>query len=177
MRLFTAIPMTVEIKNNLSAIHRDISGLKWIPFDQLHMTLKFIGRTRLHVAGELMTALESVEFESFEITVRSLGCFPSKASPSVLWAGVEAPRLLFDLQSQVAEIAEKYGAKHDRFTFKPHVTIARIDATPGEKIMNLMDEFEDLEAGKMKVRRFILYKSELHSGGATYTIKRAYECR
>jgi len=70
MRLFTAIPLDEEIKRKLTGIYRPISGLKWVSPENIHLTLKFIGYTRLHVANELMEALESVKFEPFDF----VGC-------------------------------------------------------------------------------------------------------
>lgn len=174
MRLFTAIPITGDIKDRLSEISRPLSGFSWVPSENLHLTLKFIGNTRPPEADELLEALESVEFDPFEITVRSLGCFPPKKQPSVLWAGVKAPATLFELQEQIDEIALQHGAKPDRFDYQPHVTLARIHSTPKKEVAKMTEDFKDLEAGRMKVSQFVLYESKLQPGGAVHTAKRVY---
>ncbi|MEX0769169.1 MAG: RNA 2',3'-cyclic phosphodiesterase [Balneolaceae bacterium] len=177
MRLFTAIPITEDIKERLSEVYKPLSGFKWVSSENLHLTLKFIGNTRRPEANELVEALESVEFDPFDITIRSLGSFPPKKHPSVLWAGVEAPPPLFELQEQIDEITRQYGAKPDRFDYRPHVTLARIHSTPMKEVAKLTEEFKDLEAGGMKVSQFVLYESKLQPGGAVHSAKRIYEAR
>ena len=42
-RLFVAIDLPPEIKKELGKICFGLPGAKWVPADQLHLTLRFIG--------------------------------------------------------------------------------------------------------------------------------------
>lgn len=84
-RIFIAIRFNDEFKKALVSIQdalkaRGVSG-NYCPYDNLHMTLVFIGeRYDLQKIGK---ALSEVEFKPFTLTLDRLGSFPKKAG--VIW--------------------------------------------------------------------------------------------
>ena len=43
MRLFVALQPTDPARDALAALADDVSGVRWVPAAQLHLTLRFIG--------------------------------------------------------------------------------------------------------------------------------------
>jgi len=42
-RLFVAIELPRRIKAELDGLRKEIPGVRWVPLDQLHLTLAFLG--------------------------------------------------------------------------------------------------------------------------------------
>ena len=159
-RLFLAVPARLE---RYGEIRRDFGTLiegRWTPEAQLHATLCFFGE-RFDTA-ELLGRLEKIDFTIDASGVASLGYFKRS---NILYAESENTSLL-RLYKDVSNELE-LSSSH-RFT--PHVTLMRI-----KKIVDRQTFFERLEhyrnqpLGRLQ-NRAALYSSELHRGGARYTL-------
>lgn len=168
MRFFIAIPIPEDIKKQLIGIQRPVKGVRWVPEEQLHLTLKFVGNLGEVSALQLKKVLCEIRFAPFDIAVESTGFFPERGSPRVFWAGVTHRDGLFNLQGTVNEIALKIGAEKDPFKYKPHITLARIK----KKSVNrdqLKPSDTDFQSRLFTVDRFILFQSLLRPEGVEHT--------
>src|SRR5580704_13099356 len=94
MRLFTAIEIPAEVKDNLRALLqriRPLANLNWSPEENLHITTKFIGEWPEARLPELKQTLVAVALPAgIDIAIQGLGWFPNPRHPRVFWAGVHA---------------------------------------------------------------------------------------
>lgn len=73
MRLFVAIQLSDEIKKNITGTLHDLKqkGVKgnYVPMQNLHLTLAFIGETK--DPGAVKDALKKVSFKPFKLSFRT----------------------------------------------------------------------------------------------------------
>lgn len=168
MRLFVAIPLSPEIRQQLAEIRKPEDGVRWLDLQKCHITLKFLGETAKEQLPELRTNLRKVRCSPFTLSLNGLGYFGSRSNPKVLWAGIDKSESLQLLQRQVEEICTSLGFEKEDRAFKPHITVARLNGVSGKTIKGLIEEQQSEISGQWKVKQFVLCQSILDSEGARY---------
>jgi len=170
MRTFVAIEINNrEILDNIVKFQKDINiDAKTIQPEQIHFTLQFIGEIDDESRGEIVNALNRIEFSKFEITLQGIGAFPRTKSPRVIWIGVDEAggELISALASQVHTKLSELGFKNDK-PFKPHITVFRVK----NKINDVTDELAKFNSrifGIQLVSQIKLKKSTLTPSGPIY---------
>lgn len=110
-----------------------------------------------------------------------MGAFPSIRRPRVIWFGVNAPPEIQDLYLGIDGVCEKLGFESEGDKFSPHLTIGRVsaNATP-EGIQRISTWFTRNQIGvigEMQIGTICLYRSDLHPGGAIYTLIEKFPLR
>ena len=171
MRTFVA----AEINNTevLNSIQKVQSGLdlraKPVALNNMHFTMLFLGEISEKISFKVQDALNSIQFEEFDVKFQGIGAFPNTRSPRVVWIGTDEQggRQLCELASTVEDTLSPLGFHSDK-PFRSHVTIFRIK----NKIGNISDKLESLsstEFGVQKISEIKLKKSVLTSTGPNYT--------
>ncbi len=169
MRLFVAVDISEELREKIHPVLKavsELSGVKAVEKENLHITLKFLGEVSEARVVAVTEALRRVEFEPFRIYLKGFGFFPNERYVRVAWIGVR------EGEDKLKELAEKVNAALKKIGFKPesftaHVTVARVKKPEGRKIVDVLSQFED-DFGWMEVRDFRLKKSTLTSRGPIY---------
>ena len=130
LRLFFAVwpPRGVREKlwRSLAPLRESVAGVRWVPPERLHITLRFMGDTPADVAPCLASAADVLECTpSFEARLTGAGTFPRRAPPRVYWVGVRAAALLRLREGLDRALAEK-GIRQEKRIFSPHLTVGRI---------------------------------------------------
>ena len=82
MRLFVALDLPWEVKEELSDLSCNIPGARWVPTDNFHLTLRFIGEAGRLQAEEIHLALATLRGRSFAFSLSgSAGSRRPGASP------------------------------------------------------------------------------------------------
>ena len=173
MRAFLGISISDGLKPKILAIQKRFSNfdIKSVEPDNLHFNLKFfreIGNEEIDKLKQILGEI-SEKFEPFEIEIRGIGAFPSKNYIRVVWLGVkEGYNIITTLAETIQDSIEVLGfLKEGRF--KPHLTLGRVrTARNKENLRSLIEELSDIEIGKMKVEKVILFKSKLSPTGPIY---------
>ncbi|MCB0391369.1 MAG: NADP-dependent isocitrate dehydrogenase [Bdellovibrionales bacterium] len=138
-------------------------GVKWVPSDNLHITLKFLGETPESKIEDIKQALQKVaeDSHSFKVKLHGLGGFPDENQSRVLWVGVQAKKELRQLQLAVEEALADIG-----FTFKseeyiPHVTFGRLRNK--HNVKDLISPFVRHKFGQLSVDKIVLYESHIQN--------------
>src|SRR4051794_16389924 len=108
-RLFVAIDLPETVKSQLSLITVGIPGARWVPDDQFHLTLRFIGEVDGVLYRDIKKALFDVNVEPFWLAINGLGYFPPRGRPNVLWGGVEKNDLLTRLRNKTESMLVQLG--------------------------------------------------------------------
>ncbi len=164
MRLFIAIPLPDEIKKYITTIQQKFSDLKLAPYEQLHLTLKFFEDVN---PDDLMNLLEQINEQRFLLHLTSLGVFPSRTQPRVLWIGTSNEVL--SLQRQIENITSRYPSDKK---FHSHITLGRINNIDKEKFLKELTM--KIEPLSFEVKKFCLYQSTLRTTGAEHTLLKTY---
>jgi|AntRauTorckE6833_2_1112554.scaffolds.fasta_scaffold13108_5 2'-5' RNA ligase len=181
-RLFTAlpIPLSEEVKSNIRTLQQNLKGerIRWIPADNMHLTLKFFGDTPGKQVPELVKALKGATNAqpAFTLVMNRMGIFGSRYNPRVVWLGFEENRELYQLKRNITHHLETIGIFEDRQNFVPHLTVARIKKLSDRKFFQQrFDMFKDNFYQEILCSQLILYESILEPTGATYKVIHTFD--
>jgi 2'-5' RNA ligase len=168
-RLFVAIDLPDAVKDAVDAIvSRTLAGARWVPREQLHLTMRFIGDADEQMFQSIKEGLGSIRGTPFSLTLKGVGHFPRGREPRVLWVGMEESAYLHELHKKIEQSICNAGAAADERRFSPHITIARLRATPLAKVASLEEKHREFGAGPFPVEEFYLYSSILTREGAIH---------
>lgn len=173
MRLFIAIDLpqnTIQVLLKLQTLieHETKIDARFVPPEQLHLTLAFLGDCSQEQLVQIKAALHTLNLESFRLCLHECGVFPDFKQPRVCWASV-LNGAVHHLASSIKKVISPIVKLEER-EFKPHITLARI-----KKVQNIKD-FESVitTIGVPKecfeVVEFTLYQSELTDQASIHTI-------
>jgi len=168
MRLFVAILLPQEIKDNISTLRGGIPDARWIAAENAHVTLAFIGEVQGPEMADISLALGRINYPAFDIEIDGVGVFGSSKRPRILWAGVKPQKTLTLLHQKIVTAIESTGAKVDDRRFRPHITLARVHKSPYERVRNYLTDHALFRTATVPVQSFSLCSSHLASTGAIY---------
>ena len=173
IRTFLALELPQTVRNKLSAHAELISGhdklqqIRWLPKENYHLTLAFMGNGDYALVSSIQLKLEQnlssnkdVPFRFSEITP-----FPFSGTPKISAAMLERSEELIQLQHIVAKCVRAFGISHERRRFTPHVTLGRLKSR-SRKSLAFQPQQIFLEGVSEKV---VIFQSELAPKGAVYT--------
>ncbi|WP_366553386.1 RNA 2',3'-cyclic phosphodiesterase [Aquibaculum sediminis] len=178
MRLFIALGLPEDVRERLQFLAGGLPGARWVPPENLHLTLRFLGDVDNGLARDIDDALHGMDFPRFELTLSGIGVFTEGKRINTLWVGVENNPKLERLQAKVDQASVRAGVKPDRRKFKPHVTLARGRIEHGPKLERFLMEHSLFRLHPFTVDAFTLFSSHLQSGGPLYVPEVTYplEC-
>ncbi len=176
-RLFVAIDFPDAVNRRLAGLCGGVPGARWLPPEQLHLTLRFIGEVEGGAFADIAEALSKIRAAPFTVRLAGVGHFPPRGQPRVLWAGVEdGPRHLglADLNRQIEARLRGLGLEPDRRNFAPHVTLARLKQVKLGRVRDFLAHHGDFITGSVAIDEFHLYSSTLGARGAVHVIEASY---
>lgn len=176
MRLFFAVKISDAVAAEVSAAMKAFPvrnpPWRWIPPENMHLTLKFLGE----VDERLLDGLKEAGAEAasaakpFRIVYGPFGAFPNLARPRVLFfQAVEGAQGLAALAKALEEGAERLGVPREDRPFRAHLTLARVkEPLPRAMVEKLASVPALPPRAAQTVDRFVLMRSRLAPSGATY---------
>lgn len=176
MRLFVALDMPWSVREQLAALSgTGIPGARWVPPENYHLTLRFIGEIRGHVARDVDDALLGIRARGFALTLTGMGTFAKGGISNALWVGVERTGSLDHLRNKVETALQRCGLEPERRKFQPHVTLARLDNPAEGKVAAFVQAHNLFRTEPIPVEHFTLFSSLLNKDHAVYTPEAEYE--
>ena len=175
MRLFVALEIPAAVRDNLSALGKELQPLakelRWVAPGNFHVTLKFLGETPSKRLASIREALGAVRSkEAAALRFQGLGFFPNERRPSVLWAGIEYTAALQAVAAQIDKCLKRLGFLCEKREFKPHLTLARFkEARMPEEFHSTVLANANREFGSLQASAFQLMQSRLKTSGAEYS--------
>jgi 2'-5' RNA ligase len=173
MRAFLGVPIPDSLKPQIMRIQRkfDYFDIKFVEKENLHFNLRFFRDIDEDKLDSLNAALKKVcsQFEPFEIGISGIGAFPSKNYVRVIWLGVKKGYQTFKtLGEMVGTSVESIGFEKES-NFVPHLTLGRVRSGRNKnELLVLMRKMEEVEIGKMKIDKLVLFQSKLSPKGPVY---------
>ena len=175
LRLFVALALPAMLKTQLAAMAGGIPGARWVPPENYHLTLRFIGEVEPWQAEEVDAALAAIRAPRFDLALKGVGTFEKGGRISALWVGAERSEALHHLQGKVETALQRVGLEPERRRFAPHVTLARTDKAPPDKLVGFVHAHSLFRAPTVPVEQFTLYSSRLGKEQAVYTPEVDYD--
>lgn len=166
MRAFVALELPGPFADEVAGLARrlgDRCAGRFVPAENYHLTLAFLGEVGEAQARRAMEALDAAcaGAAPVRLCARGLGTF-GRGRDATLWLGVEKDEGLMALACRVrAELAAR-GVAYDEKGFLPHVTLARRARVPSGDLGGLALPLPDV------ARRVTLLRSILGPEGARY---------
>jgi 2'-5' RNA ligase len=152
-RCFIALAPDVTTREALSAIQVSATARR-VPYEQLHLTVTFIGALTFEQGDALAKALTEHAIPLTPTPVTHIEHWPSAGHPRLTVATLAMTDEFVKLDWRVRSLMIEQGLPVDARAFRPHVTLARLTLSPP----NLLARFESL----------ILYSSTPARHGARY---------
>lgn len=169
MRLFVALDLPDTLRARLAAMATAIPGARWVPAENHHLTLRFIGEVAPDQAEEIDHALAALRGRAFLLTLAGVGTFRKAGRDTQLWVGTARSEPLERLQAKIEIALQRAGLPPERRRFQPHVTLARLGDAPEGKLAGFVQTHNLFRAEPMTVEHFTLFSSRLGKTQAVYT--------
>ena len=132
-RLFVAFALTEvaldEVDRAIDPWRVRFPGARWVPRENMHVTLKFLGRTTPSLETWVRQQVGTVAAGHGPVSTRltGLGSFPSAGRARVLWMGIEDPKEAFARLAGALDAALQESFAPETRSFSAHLTVARSD--------------------------------------------------
>lgn len=174
-RLFVAIDLPEHIKDDISSTFMAIPGTRWIEDAQLHLTLRFIGEVDNTITEKVALSLNSATVAPFNLVLKGVGHFPPRREPRILWVGIADNPELTKLQNKIERAIISTGIAPDARKFHPHITIARLNGAPTEKVALFLSGHSLFKTEPFEISQYHLYCSHLRKEGVYHEILASYK--
>jgi RNA 2',3'-cyclic 3'-phosphodiesterase len=176
-RAFVAVKIPSEVARAAyegSASLREIGGVRWVPAENFHVTLKFLGPMTASQCEALTPALRQIAAAAapFALALGGLGAFPRLESPRVVWLGIVVGReALADLATQMEEAAAEAGFAPEGKPYRAHVTLGRVkNVRETRSLSAALRAPQSAVYGPFTASSLALMDSERTPQGSRYTI-------
>lgn len=163
LRLFVAIEIPEGVKDGVEAAfapwREAFPKARWVPRENQHVTLKFLGRTWPRLVDWVPEQVEAAAaaVPRFTVRLQGVGSFPSAKRGRALWAGFENADPIGALAAEIeAALVDEFPS--EKRPFHPHLTVARSD--PPLKLPAGYSGTE-LESDEWEVDHVVLFRSHL----------------
>ena len=184
MRLFTGLSIPPHVIAPLEGALKqlgEVTGVRWSPAENLHVTLKFIGEWSDARLSELEKALDAMTKPgAFSVAVARFGFLPNPHHPKIFFAGAHADAGLAELAAETDQTLARLGVRPEERPYTPHITLARVgQALPPvlalrERIAELASSGAAFDFGSFTAAEFHLYLSKPGPAGSVYTQLASY---
>lgn len=185
IRSFVAILLTDALRETIAAT---VAGLRplgrtvaWVPPQNVHLTLQFLGNQTEERLAEAEGALaEAVAGRPpLAVTFHGIGAFPGLERPRIFWIGLAHGALQARaLQAVVADALVARGFAREERPWHPHLTIGRVHderrwrRDAGPELRAALARAATTTFGTLRVAEVALMRSDLSPSGARYTVRR-----
>lgn len=180
MRLFVAVELDESIRAAAgsagqalrSRLPHDVVA-RWVPEENIHVTLWFLGEVEEARVAAVLAALESpFDLQPFSMSLDGLGAFPPSGAPRVLWLGVgRGAAELRMLHGRLSARLEPLGFARERRPYSAHVTLARVKDLGSRRsqvaVRRVLAEAV-APVSSSPVKAVTLFRSRLSPKGASY---------
>ena len=168
LRLFVAAEVPEDVRalvaDAVAPIRQEFPKARWVPPDNQHVTLKFLGATWPRLTEWVTASVGDVAAanEPFRTHVSGLGAFPNDRRARVLWAGLDDPGSVFARLAATLDEVLAREFKPEKRPFTPHLTVARFQPQVA------LGGLPPAESAPFAVDSLVLYRSHLRRPAPVY---------
>ena len=178
LRCFIAIDLPSTVRQNLARAQETCaqSGVRvsWVPPENLHLTLAFLGYIVEATLEPLRAGLDGVaeRTKPFCMKISGAGYFGRPGFPRVAWAGIEGPPPeLQRIHVGLAALLKGLGIPQEDRPFAPHVTLGRVKGPDkGGALTSALASIKNDAFGDVQVDRLLIMRSHLEQPRVRYSV-------
>lgn len=174
MRLFVALSLPETVRWQLRLLCGGLPGARWVPPENFHITLRFLGEVDGRDADYVDASLASIRAPGFTLKLAGVGHFGSGNRVRTVWAGVEKEPALQHLHDKIESAVVRAGLPPDRQKFTPHVTLTWPKDPPVAKLQQYLAGHNLFRSEPFEVTHFTLYSSLTGGEASVYHAHRSY---
>jgi len=147
--------------------------ISWVDPVRYHVTLRFIGDTKISSIKELAKALHTgvtiPECTSLETT--GLASFGPVKKPGVLWVGFEQTDFFDLLKCEVDRLLEGCGISPEEQPFRAHLTLGRVRSLHNlQRYYKIIEEMNRQFCSTVIFEKLVFYRSIMGRSGPEYHV-------
>jgi RNA 2',3'-cyclic 3'-phosphodiesterase len=168
VRAFVALEIPDGLRARIERLAEDLRtcapGVRWVGPDAMHLTLRFFGDASPAQLDQLGGTIgkAAAACPATRARARSLGVFPDRGRPRVLWLGFEVAEPVLALQASCEAAAVAAGFEGETRAFRPHLTLGRW------RDRSSPPSLPEVDLGEAILDTLTLFRSDLHPGGARH---------
>ena len=174
MRLFVGLDLPWELRQRLRALCTALPGARFVPSENLHLTLRFIGEVTPNQAEDIDLALAALKGRKLSLEVAGVGTTNRAGREVTLWAGIARDPALDHLQAKVETALQRAGILPEKRRFTPHITLARLDNVVEAKLAAYLQVNNLFRAGQTRIHHMTLFSSQLGKEASVTTAEVDY---
>ncbi len=181
-RLFVALDPPEPVRRRLAtlgvelrrAASRAADEVRWVPPENGHLTLQFLGAVPEERVAAVEGALRSAAAEArpLSLEVKGAGGFPNARRPRVVWAGVTGEvAALGALVSEIGRRLAPLGFTPEERPFSAHLTLGRArDGRGAPGLAGALAHAAEASGTPWRVADVALFESHLSPKGPRYEV-------
>jgi len=169
IRLFLGLPLPDDCRDRLFALAGGLPGARFVPAENYHVTLRFVGEVDEDRAEAIAEAMDRLSHPCVPVRISGLGIAGSGHRAATLWAEVETAPDLMVLQEKAERLCRAAGCAPETRRFHPHVTLAKLKGTPPERLQTYLATQGLVSCPRFLADAAVLYSSILTPRGSLYT--------
>jgi len=178
LRCFIAIEIPAAVRENLSRAQelcaRSNVRVSWVPAENLHLTLAFLGDVVESTLEPLRAGLDAAAADvlPFSMRVKGAGTFGRPGFPRVAWAGIEGPPTeLQRVHVGLKALLDGLGIPQEDRPFAPHITLGRVKGPDkGGALTSALASIKNDAFGDFLVDRLLIMRSHLDQPRVRYSV-------
>jgi 2'-5' RNA ligase len=169
IRLFVGLSLPDAARQRLTALARGLPGARWIPPENHHLTLAFVGEVDFPRAEALAEKLAGIAHPAVEVRLSGLGLAGDAHRARTLWMAAARTPPLIALQARVVRACRAADCPAEARRFAPHVTLARLRTVDPARLQDYLTANGAAACDPFVADAFMLYSSRLSPAGSVYT--------
>ena len=177
MRLFIAIELPEIVKWHIADVRQTLArtiGPKWVPPQNWHVTLKFLGELDEARASDLSSRLMREPISEMGFEADRLLYFPTRGPVHVVAIGISGDvDRIGSLHQRIEDACEATGIARDGRRYEPHITIGRSKRGDREAAQRIALN-ESFPGPHFETGEIALVRSHLHPKGPRYEVLKRF---
>lgn len=178
IRLFFALSLPDAVTASLAELPLAAPGVRLVPPENYHLTLRFVGEVDEATAEDLHFAVARRFSERpiapMSVALSGLGFF-GDARDAMMWIGApQSVERLRAVHRTLETVCQATGLEAETRTFVPHVTLAKARRAARSDVERLVIAGSTTQAGPWLADRVTLYQSHLGRHGPAYEVLADY---
>ncbi len=151
--------------------------IKWVSFQNMHITLKFLGNTPEYMISVINNTIEEVtdQYQPFNFEIKNLGYFTKSKKIKVIWMGIENGVELNAFAHKLIKKMSLIGFEDEKREYTAHLTLGRVNFISNQnQVDDLFSDYHEILIQNVEVKEIALFESITKSDSPYYHVIKTF---